>query len=256
MAKQPMVVKQPNRSPAKINTPTSFVQSIAMVELEGGFGVSSPYVQFVHKLAKNYQKLCKQIKGIADDTIALVYPGNELPIELNPLRFTPFAFYQYWAVLNAQGEPTKVFWKLEDATAEAKEHVDSVCLVYTDDRVVEARILWKTTKIKAMRTADAAVKEASDDVEWGNKGTEYKNTLFLDQPFYRFVAEVELARKVSKSGQASGLPYYLATSTIAPTTNTEWKKIIELFETDSYEKDHAALMSDYEARRKFLESKV
>lgn len=250
MAGKP-IVKQPAKTGLKLNVPQSFIKSIANVELEGGFGTSSPYVQFVHHQAKNYRKLLTEIKGLSNLDVVLNTPG-QLAVKLDPCVFTVFNMYQYWAVLDTQGIPTKVYWKLEDSTEDSKEHIDTIVIVYLDDRAVIARMLFKTTKVKAIRTAHAALLEASDDELWASKGNEYKNTLTVEQPMLRFIATIEMTQR---TGKGSGNNYQQATADIEPTTSTEWKKVFDMFQEEDYEKNLQLVMNDFEARRKFLESK-
>lgn len=211
--------------------------------------VNSPYVQFMHQQAKNFQAVGLALrKSMSNTDIVLVSPGNEFEL-ISQLNFAAIAFQQFWAQEDGQGQIVKAWFEFSKAPAKCSEYIETVALVYLPDRCEVARIRFRTTKCPAAKTACSALAEVQTP-EWLKLSSAHALTENVPYPHLRYYATVELSTKVGKS---TGLPYVRADAVIHPTTVDHWRKASELLKDPEFGDRFAACMLDYETRLKAVE---
>src|SRR5690242_13215640 len=109
--------------------------------------------------------------------------------KLNPMKASLLCCKQFWAEVNAAGEVLRT--SFEEQPKPFKEHIESVLLVYLEDRIVPANCEFRSTKCPAGKALSDALLEASKPT-WADKSPEHKATLAVPEPFLRFFGLVTL----------------------------------------------------------------
>lgn len=211
---------------------------------------STPYISFAHKnRIDEYGKLVAQFGMVSEGEMFLIEPGTTT--KLDTAKLSLIKAKQFWAQKNAAGEIlatsfTEMPWPWDEV-------IESVVLVYLDDRVVVANCQPRTTKCGGFKI----LAEALDDCqkpEWGDKSPAHKETMAINQPIMRYFGKVTLSD--SRISKKSGLPYRTTTCSIHPTTNLEVKLLKAFMESSDCNKAMADAADRYQFRLKEIESKL
>lgn len=210
----------------------------------------APYVTFAHpKRADEWNRLVGQFKSVAEGEMYLVRP--ETLHKLDVLKCGWLCHKQYWAETNPAGDVLAV--SFEERPKPFKEHVEAVVLVYLDEEIVPANVQFRTTKCPAAKAMSDALAKASSP-EWGDLGPQHKETLVVNQPFFRFYGKITLGPQ--RTSKSSGLTYRPTQCTIEPTAIPEWRLIKAFTESADCKKSMDAAAERYSWRINEAKSKV
>jgi hypothetical protein len=239
MAKQSLASREPGLTTLPETGPITVVRPL---------GEQTPYVVFAHPMSRVlWPKLSQAIAGLDEGDTVLVLPEPQRPVKLSPMRFMLLAAFQYWGRVTDTGELTAA--RTEPPTEdkrEWKEQIESVLLVFAENRIIPAGMLWKTTKCGGVHRAIDALKLAANLEEWGKQSADHKLTLAVPVVWGRFVAQTKLAG--AKTAKGSGYTYRPATSLIFPTTAAEMKLLSDSFADDGFSAAMNAVQKRYEFR--------
>lgn len=191
---------------------------------------SAPYITFAHKERPDeYAKLIGLGVTVNEGDMFLI-EGSAIT-KLDIAKLSPAKIKQYWVEKDASG-------KVRIATYTEQpwpwsEHMDAVCLLYLDTRIVVVNISPHTTKCSGFKAlADALID--CQKPEWGDKSPAHKETLQINQPFMRFFGEMTVASpRISKK---TGRPYRTTQTVIKPVTNVEVKLLKEFAQSEESSK--------------------
>ena len=210
----------------------------------------SPYVVFAHpKRADEWAKLTAKFGNIAEGSMFLVTSQELYELPLAKLGWIHHR--QYWASANPAGELLSASWT--EMPKPFKEHVESVVLVYLEDKIVPANMSFRSTKCPAAKTMADTFAECQTP-KWADKSAAHKETLVCQQAFMRFFGEVQLGpQRIAKS---TGLPYRPTQCNVKPTTLTEWRLLKAMIEDENTQKALNAAAERFEWRMKELTAKI
>ncbi len=178
----------------------------------------APYITFAHpKRADEWTKIvAKYGASVQEGQMFLV--EQKVITELPRLKCSWLCHKQFWAQSDTTGKVLAT--SLKELPKPWKEHIEAVLLVYFDDRIVPANILFRSTKCPPGVTMSEALKEASTP-EWAARGQAYADTMGIPQPFMRFYGIITLGEK--RISNSSGNPYTPAKCEVKPTSTPEWQ---------------------------------
>jgi len=208
------------------------------------------YVCFAHaKRADEYRRIVQAIGRAPDDhDMFLMEAKTVTPLPV--MKCTILKLQQRWVRTvekNGVFEPAEV--SAVEMPSPFAEVIDAAILVYLSDRIVPATIECRKAKCSGMVTINDALHLASTN-EWASKGELYKQTLQLQQPFWRFYAKYEvLPPRPPKGG---GYPYRPTRADVFPTGPDEWK----LIATFNQDPESVALMNKCAERFAFRAAKL
>lgn len=211
---------------------------------------NSPYVTFAHpKRSDEWSKVRAVHPAVEEGDIFLV---EKVPTYLPQIKLTMMAYRQLWVHSNDSGSIILAVSKQEEPHP-FKERIESVVLVYLEDRVVPATMTFKTTKCGAAHSLSDALLEAATE-DWAKKSQAHAETLVAQKPFMRYFGLVRLGPQ--RTGKKTGLPYVPAEATISPTSVPEWKALGKAFQDPKFSEVLNSVTSRYESRVKELLDKV
>jgi hypothetical protein len=177
----------------------------------------SPYITFAHpKRSDEWTKIVSKFGNINEGDMYLMEKDNVTA--LPKAKVGLLCCKQFWAQVNAAGEIQKV--SMKEVPYPYKEHIESVLLVYFDDRIVPANVQFRTTKCPAAKSlADALIKASTP--EWEKESPAHKETLAISQPFMRFYGEMYLGPQ--RTSKTNGMPYRPTKCDVKPTSPSEWR---------------------------------
>ena len=210
----------------------------------------APYVTFAHSNKKDEWQKIQSKTGVPNEG-DMYFIDNDTVVHLPKAKLGWLVGKQVWVQANAGGEVQVATFV--EAPFPFREQVESVVLVYLDDRIVPANMTFKTTKCRAAVEMSKALAEASDN-KWADKSAAHRETLVSPQPFMRFYAEV--VSDPPKPSKSSGMTYRTTSATIKPTSIQEWRLLKALCDNIETSKALEAAAARYQQRLKDLEAKV
>lgn len=210
-----------------------------------------PYIVFAHpKRADEWAKLVAKHGQIAEGDMFLI--TSEKPYALPTAKVTWLCGRQYWAETNVAGD-TLLRTSLAEAPRPFKERVEAVLLVYLEDRIVPANVLFKTVKCPAAQVLSEAYLDAQTP-DWADRSSAHKETLVCSQPFMRFYGDMSVAPP--RTSKSSGLPYRTTNCKISPTGVPEWRLLKAFTEDPESQKALQDAAVRFESQMKEVEAKA
>lgn len=179
-----------------------------------------PYIAFAH--SKKTDEL-KKIMGVTKtpptehDTFFI---NNDIVIPMPTFKVSLLCCKQYWVLNDTQGKAVKTFET--EMPKPYKEHIEAVVLVYVEDTVVPANIQFRSTKCPAGLTLSKALEKAGTPA-WADESPAHKETLALQQPWWRFFGVCQVG--APRNPRGGGNPYRPCQAVISPTGPTEWRAL-------------------------------
>ena len=239
----------------------SLVSKSSGLTLPGAFGgegvdvpppvfQQTPYVQFLNAKSPSYPKVVAALPDAQEGDPILM---GEKPVRLDPMRFSLIRAKAHYSEVTADGTVLRSTSDPERAATDKKlaEHIECVLLVVTPDGLVPCRCQFKGARLKAVRNALDALKEASSP-EWGKKSKDHEASLVATDPRFRFTSTVRITFQTSRT---NGFKYALATSVAKPTGVADWKQIGEFFASEDNRKLCEAVVESWRERLAAVASK-
>jgi hypothetical protein len=201
----------------------------------------APYVVFAHsKRADEFAKIVAKLGSCQEGQMYLVEPERVTFMPKAKLGW--LCCQQYWAEVSPSGEVMRSAFK--EMPSPYKEHVESVVLVYLDDRIVPANMQWRSTKCPAAKVLSDTLALAGVEA-WAAISPQHKETLACTAPWMRFYGDVELGPQ--RTSRKSGLTYRSTVCAVKPTSIPEWRLLKQFCEAESTQKqlDDAAERFSY-----------
>lgn len=231
MAKQASLAAQAGALTQELRLPSIFTAPNEPVKARA----FPPYIAFAHpKRADEWAKITAKYGQPEEGEMFLHLDGTVL--KLDPAKLGWLAHKQYWAESNAAGTEL-IRSSFSEMPFPFKEHVEGVCIVYLEDRVVVANVCFRTTKCPAAKELADALAEAQTP-GWGEKSPAHKETLVTNHPWMRFYGLVTLGEQ--RTSKASGMPYRTTKCEIHPTGVPEWRLLKEFEATAQKQLEMAA----------------
>lgn len=210
-----------------------------------------PYLVFAHpKRADEWAKLVAKHGSVSEGDLFLIAPDRSYPLPTAKVGW--LCGRQYWAEANAAGDQLiRVSYK--EAPRPFGERVEAVLLVYLEDRIVPANVLFKSTKCPAAKTLSDAFLDAQSP-EWADRSSAHKETLVCSQPFMRFFGELSVAPP--RTSKASGLPYRTTVCSVHPTGIPEWRLLKQFCDDPESQEALKQAAARFESQMKEVESKA
>lgn len=208
-----------------------------------------PYVVFAHNQRKDeWAKILRNYPQAQDGDMFFI--DNDAVVKLDVAKLGLICAKQYWVKKDAAGNMVHAsFTELP----KYNEHVQTVVLVYFDDKVVPANLEFRTTKCGGAKTLSDALIEAAS-LDWAEKSPAHKETLVCAQPFMRFYGELSLLPQ--RTSKTSGMLYKPTTCKISPTTVAEWRLLNDLVNSDEAKKQLKMAAETYERRLNEVKAKA
>lgn len=200
------------------------------------------FAMFFDRRSGMSPRLTAAIRDLQDGDPVLVLPEPELPIRLQPLRFSLFAAFGYFADVDQAG--TILSAGHEKTEKLNREHVEAVVFIYLPERLVPARMTFKTTKCQAAHKAIAALKLAAEP-GWAKLSPEHGTSMMAPYPWSRFSVSVRTSTRTSRT---SGFKYVAADADIRPTGVTEWKLIGDSLKCPGFVQELRVAVKGYDRR--------
>ncbi len=191
---------------------------------------SSPYFTFAHpKRADEWTKIRTKYNDIAEGDMVLVAGGDVYKFTTAKVGW--LCGRQYWAEVSPTGEILRA--SMQERPKPYKEHIESVLLVYLDDKIIPANAAFRSTKCPGAKTLADAFIEAGE-VSWADRSPAHRETLAATQPFMRFYGELTLSPQ--RTSKSSGMVYRTTVCSIKPTGTQEWRLLKALCENGDTQK--------------------
>lgn len=211
----------------------------------------APYLVFAHtKRGDEWAKLTAKHGSITEGDLFLVTPDRTYPLPTAKVGW--LCGRQYWAETNVAGDQL-LRVSMVEAPRPFGERVEAVLLVYLEDRIVPANILFKKTKCPAAKHLSDAFLDAQTP-EWADRSSAHKETLVCNQPFMRFFGEMTVSPP--RTSKSSGLPYRTTACSIHPTSVPEWRLLKQFCEDPGSQKALKEAADRFEAQMHEVEAKV
>jgi hypothetical protein len=162
-------------------------------------GAAPPYLFFYYGIGDGAEGAKKALPNVRKGDLVLVAHG-EYSIVRPPVRLFLRTAHQHWAErLPTTQQLLKATLTPQGRGSPLREEVESLVLLQAGDGLVPAT--WRT-KGGACRGPVLALKElaAADKPEWLAQSEAHKLTAELEQPWVRFVAEIDYGLETSRGG--------------------------------------------------------
>lgn len=241
LAAQGGVLTQEVKLPAVFSAPQQKIEARKL----------APYLVFAHnKRADEWAKLVSKHGSVAEGDLFLITPERSYPLPVAKVGW--LCGRQYWAETNAVGD-TLLRVSFQEAPHPFGERVEAVVLVYLEDRIVPANVLFKKTKCPAAKVLSDAFIDAQSP-EWADRSSAHKETLVCSQAFMRFYGEVCVSPP--RTSKRSGLPYRTTTCKVSPTSVAEWRLLKQFCEDPESQKALNEAAARFESQMREVETKV
>ena len=241
MAAQGGVLTQEVQLPSVFSAPQQRIESRKL----------APYLVFAHqKRGDEWTKLVAKHGNISEGDLFLITPDRSYPLPVAKVGW--LCGRQYWAETNLAGD-TLLRVSTTEAPKPFGERVEAVLLVYLEDRIVPANVLFKKTKCPAAKALSDAFIDAQTP-EWADRSSAHKETLVCSQAFMRFYGE--LVVNPPRTSKSSGLPYRTTSCPVYPTGIPEWRLLKQLSEDPTTQKALTEAAARFESQMREVEAKV
>lgn len=211
----------------------------------------APYIVFAHpKRGDEWAKLVSKHGQIAEGDMFLITPDRTYPLPTAKVGW--LCGRQYWAETNMAGDQM-LRATFQEAPKPFGERVEAVLLVYLEDTIVPANVLFKKTKCPAAKTLSDAFIEAGTP-GWGEISSAHKETLVCNQPFMRFFGNMSVVPP--RTSKSSGLPYRTTTCNVQPTGVPEWRLLKQFCEDPLSQKALQEAADRFEMQMREVQAKV
>ena len=213
-------------------------------------GAKHPYVWFAHPLSPNdrFGRVSALVPGLKESDPVLILPEPAAPLKLDPFRFMLIDAVSYFGTVTGD-------WKLHQAWYDrpepkivggkrVDEYAEALIFAFTRDGVYPATVRFKGAKLPALKAAVSALTECQTP-EWVGKSPDHAVSVQAPRPYLRFTCSVSFRKRVVKSGEMEGKPYYASVGEIKPASAADWAAVSDY----ARDADRQALYS--EARRSF-----
>jgi hypothetical protein len=201
-----------------------------------------PYITFAHpKRADEWKKLMNEYGDVNEGEMFLVESGQVT--YLDPAKLAWVAGEQFWVMADATGNLQQA--SDEEMPRPFKERIESVCILYLEDRMLPVNITWRSTKCPAGKELYDAYEDCQKPT-WADRSAEHRESLAAPQPWMRFYGNVTIgAPRTSKS---TGMPYRPSQCAIKPTGLPEFR-LIQAFNQDKEAQAALNAAADMYSRR-------
>jgi hypothetical protein len=212
----------------------------------------SPYVMWPYPISSCWGNVMAKFgNGFKQGRPVLVWGGDM--IALDPMVYILMRSKQLFCVEDSSGNPIKMSYDSEEfKKGDRKEYVETVILVITDDFIVPARCLFKTLKVGSVYPAIGALAQCTTD-EWAEKGPDFKATLAITEPRFRFKTKVIVNDVTAKS---SGRCNAIGSAQVLPTTVSDWTRLAQFWNDEKTQDLLTECKDDYDMRIATLEKNM
>lgn len=175
--------------------------------------IESPFIFFAHPLSKQAWSML---------TNHIPKPQEQYPylIEQNaacfchPLFITPISITQCWVQEDGQGRPLAFSPDCPENRFDWKECIETILVVYLENRVLLARGSFKGPKAQGWQTVLKTMQEMEENIEgWLAISPEHKLTQKIADNRFKMVVELSCN---DRTGKETGLAYTATQSRIYP----------------------------------------
>lgn len=190
-------------------------------------GSGDGFIWTAHKMSKLWDDIAGKVKGLQQGQFVYVASGH---VErLQPMKFHLLEAFHFYADLDDNGEVETAYDEESDARPKtAKEIVEALILVYTDQGVRPARATFKNATVGAIAPM---LKEFTDagTPEWSKRSKDHelaaKAMNANEFRSYRFYGTASTTPKQTKDGKFT---YSLGNCRVAPSTSSELSELKEI----------------------------
>lgn len=155
----------------------------------------SPYVQFMHPMAKNYGSLVAAVRNQPNGTPVLV-DGDSFTM-LAPFTFmvTP-AFHQYYAKGDGDGEPIAYSEPIGRTPVGWSEFVDAVIILHVDGEQKVARCRFKGPKCPVVKSLIMAMQNDAESDDFATRSKDHGRVVNTKLPTWTWHSTTGVIRNV------------------------------------------------------------
>lgn len=209
----------------------------------------SPYVMWPYPISGCWGNVLVKFGGNFKPGRPVLVMNGEMQA-LNPMEYILMRSKQLFCTEDNAGNITGASYDSEAfKKGQRKEYVETVILVITDEMIVPARCLFKTLKVGSVYPAIGALAQCTTD-EWADKGPDFKATLAITEPRFRFKTRVIINDVTAKS---TGRCNPIGSAQVLPTTVSDWSRLAQFWNDAKTQELLTECKDDYDSRIATLE---